>query len=202
MEKRASGDRGDSRDRFQSRLGSQWTGCALGAPRVRCSVTRSSALSPRAEQTKPECRVGRRARADKRHAQICHRKDRRTNRVRAQRPVVELSSLEQEVRKPSSSPQDSELAPEAACNEIEVQAADRFALDQRTPPDAVISDAKRLHREVEPELNEQRGHSAVLFACVGHDSHPGCRVARHRPTTCKETADLRPLLALSRCESA
>jgi hypothetical protein len=128
--------------------------------------------------------------------------ERPADRVRRHRPVLHVHAFDQEIRQASTPSQEPELLPKAPGDQVEVQTTDRLPLDDRAAADGVVADAEPSRLDVHTEVEEERRHAAVGFAYICHDPHAASRVAPDRSTASNETADLRPLLALSRSESA
>jgi hypothetical protein len=133
---------------------------------------------------------------------VCSGDERGANGIRSKRPVVDVIALDQEIRQAGPPSEEPELPPEAPGDEIEVQAADSLPFDDRAATHGVVADAQSSHLNVDPESQKRGGDAAGLLARVRHNPHTCFRVAPGRRTTCNETEDLRPLLALSRSESA
>jgi hypothetical protein len=133
---------------------------------------------------------------------ICSREERPTNRIRGERPIVEIHALDEEIRQTSTPSKETELSPEAPSDEIEVQTADGLALDDRATTNGVVADAEPSQHDFHSEPGEQSGNAAIRLAHIRHNTHTSLSVASDPRTTRKKTGDLRPLPALSRSESA
>src|SRR6266536_2306926 len=98
---------------------------AVGRPQA------SSPLLAAGENLQPQRRVLAVSGADDADAELVDRQERTADRGCAQWPGVEIIAFDEEVRPSRSSAQASDLQPEAALDDRQVQVADGLPLDQR-----------------------------------------------------------------------
>jgi hypothetical protein len=67
-----------------------------------------------------------------------------------QRAVVEISALDQQVRKPSTRPKLTDLPPETAPLKAEVQIEHRLAFDEHSVTQVVVAHRQARHVHIDP----------------------------------------------------
>jgi hypothetical protein len=99
----------------------------------------------------PERRVSLVARAQQRDPLVDRREAGSANRVRRQRPPVDVRARDEQVRERAGGAQARELRPEVALRDRRVEVEDALALDERAGADGVVAgrQARRLDDRAE-----------------------------------------------------
>jgi len=202
MQERLRGNGRDSWNGRKCRFGGSRACGMLPASGVDGSRARCAALATRRKQANPERRIGRRGRANQWDPQIGGGKACSADRRSAQRAVVEIHSLDEEIRHPGPSSHDTELPPESSGDEVEMQPPDSLPFDYSAAAHRVVVCAEPSKLDIHALLGKERRNPTSAFTQVDDDSHLARSVSRCRWTNCAETVDTHPLLALSRSESA
>ena len=202
LEQRPCRDGGDPRNCRKRCFSSRRSRRRLRPLGVRWPVPRGPRLTTLRKIVQPACRVIGLGRSDQPYAEIQDRQARSSNRLRRQRPIVEIFSFDEQVRNPRAAPEATKLAPEGALGDGSVQAPHRLPLDDATAADVVVADAQTLDLHRQAPLAKKCWHTAAAFVDVCEHAHSARNVARSRPSSCAKTASNRSQLALSRSESA
>jgi len=170
---------------------------------VRWAISRPDTLSALSEAVKPQGGVLRVSRTQDVDAQVHHCYADAADSRGSQRPVVQVDSLDQEIREASLFAKTAKLWPELALDDRCVKSTYGLPLDDREVADDVVPSRKAPGLHGDTELAEQMRHAASAFLGISDDTqHVGYSVADRSYPSAHEQVSNQQQLALSRSESA
>jgi len=202
-EQRLGVDAGDARDAGECGLRGRKPGFALGPLSIRGEIPKANLCPTYRQSLEPESGILRTRRADDAHPQVHHCNADTADRGGGQRAVVEVLSLDQQVREASNLTDSSELRPERSAEQRRVKSPDRLPLHDCAVADLIVSRPQAAGLEGQTEFPEKTWHAARWFTCVHDNGALHGHTFANRPQPIHHSrVPIQHQLALSRSESA
>lgn len=170
--------------------------------RIRRPIFGRCAASAVREARKPMRRVRRVLGAEQRDPEICQCETSAANCRRREWTVVEMLPFDEEVGKSRRSSESSELWPEGASDDRQMEAAHSLALDERAASYVVVTVGKALDLDVDAVNGEMRRNPTRFLANIGNDPHHGRTMSQKSSGKSAKPVPTSTALACSRSERA
>ena len=139
---------------------------------------------------------------DNRHAEVHHGDRNAVDRSGSERPVVQISTFNKDVREAPSGAQPTDLGPKSASDDGEVEIPHGLSLDDASTTKDVIACRQQSLHDSHPRLRKQPRDAAAALVDVSDNAKHVRTVADPRPQVCDKRVPTNPGLALSPSESA
>lgn len=194
-------DRGNSRNGSEHRLGCVSARLCFWTLRVRRSLVRGSTLSPFRKSVQPKRRIRSISRPKDGDAEVSRGKTCSAHRSRRKRSIVDIASLDEQVRKTCSLAKPTELWPKRSADDSKMHSANGLAFDDGPTREVVITDMKPFDADVRSTFPQEMRHAALPLMDIRNDQHCVMRLPTRLCLDCRISVAVSPL-ALSQCESA
>lgn len=166
------GGDGDARHCSQDCLGGWVTNGRFGALRVQRSLCRGFvALTPNREPVKPAGAITLMIAADECNAEVDRGETGASNRVRMERPAIEICALDEKVRERARVTELPDLRPEVPLRDGAVEVENALPLDDRVHSDEVVAGDEGRAFDDSAKILEQQRDAALLLMHIGNDGY-------------------------------
>ena len=160
---------GDAAEAIQEPLRARqreaWNGCdhrqaRVGSRRSWIDAARSSPLGASCQYVEPERRICGVRRTDQANPKLGNREESPSHRGRPERPGIEVTALDKQIRRAPTAREANDLRPDTALHDRQVEVAYALALDDRGA-DVVVPDGQRPALGVQPKRKQRLQQQAL-----------------------------------------